>query len=218
MRGRSAGEMAEDVSRARRRHERGAFGAVADGLRRAYRWLKLWTVRVLVALVLLAVGVAMGIAVFPRLPAETLLYRPFHGEHRDEVQRGGPEHVDLGHLDVAQHEVLVRNGDGDQDRSQKPAGLDGVADLGWAIQRGGLRVDYEQEIPSVGEPPVIVRDALGADNAAHAFVRSQCQLWCMGGHAPRPPGLEHRSGAYCASATRPALPPRLVGQVLGAGP
>ena len=62
MKGRSAREMAEDVSRARRRNERGALGAVADGLRRSYRWLKLWTVRVLIALVLLAVGVVVGIA------------------------------------------------------------------------------------------------------------------------------------------------------------
>ncbi len=71
MKGRSAREMAEDVSRARRRNERGALGAVADGLRRSYRWLKLWTVRVLIALVLLAVGVVVGIAAFPLLPSET---------------------------------------------------------------------------------------------------------------------------------------------------
>ncbi|MCH7654813.1 MAG: hypothetical protein IIC95_02370 [Chloroflexi bacterium] len=63
--------MAEDVSRTRRRQERGAFGALADGLLGAYRWLKLWTVRVLIALVLLALGAVIGIAVFPRLPAET---------------------------------------------------------------------------------------------------------------------------------------------------
>ena len=71
MKGRSAREMAEDVSRARRRSERGALGAAADGLRRSYRWLKLWTVRVLIALVLLAVGALIGIAAFPRLPSET---------------------------------------------------------------------------------------------------------------------------------------------------
>ena len=71
MKGRSAREMAEDVSRARRRQERGAVGAPGDGLRRAYRWLKLWTVRVLLAVVLLALGVAVGVAVFPLLPAET---------------------------------------------------------------------------------------------------------------------------------------------------
>ena len=33
--------------------------------------MKLWTVRVLIALVLLALGAVIGIAVFPRLPAET---------------------------------------------------------------------------------------------------------------------------------------------------
>lgn len=71
MRGRSAREMAEDVSQARRRHERGAFGAVGDDLRGAYRWLKLWTARVLIALVLLALGAAAGIAAFPLLPTET---------------------------------------------------------------------------------------------------------------------------------------------------
>ena len=71
MRGRSAREMAEDVSRARRSHERGAFGALGDGLRRAYRWWKLWTARLLVALFLLALGVVIGIAAFPLLPAET---------------------------------------------------------------------------------------------------------------------------------------------------
>ena len=71
MKGRSAREMAEDVSRARRRQERGALGAVADGPVGAYRWLKLWTVRVLIALVLLALGAVIGIVLFPRLPAET---------------------------------------------------------------------------------------------------------------------------------------------------
>ena len=71
MRGRSAREMAEDVSRARRRQERGALGAIGDDLRQAYRWLKLWTARVLIALVLLALGAAAGIAAFPLLPIET---------------------------------------------------------------------------------------------------------------------------------------------------
>ena len=70
MKGRSAREMAEDVSRARRRQGRGGLGALGDGLRRSYRWLKLWTVRALIALVLLALGAVVGIAVFPLLPAE----------------------------------------------------------------------------------------------------------------------------------------------------
>ena len=70
MRGRSAREMAEDVSRARRRQEQGALGAIGDRLRGAYRWLTLWTVRVLIAMVLLAVGALIGIAAFPLLPAE----------------------------------------------------------------------------------------------------------------------------------------------------
>ena len=71
MRGRSAREMAEEVSRARNRHERGALGAIGDSARGAYRWLKLWTARVLIALVLLALGAAAGIAAFPLLPIET---------------------------------------------------------------------------------------------------------------------------------------------------
>ena len=71
MRGRSAREMAEDVSRARRRQERGAAGALGDGLRRAYRWLELWTARLLIAAALLALGAVIGIVAFPLLPAET---------------------------------------------------------------------------------------------------------------------------------------------------
>ena len=71
MRGRSAREMAEEVSRARHRHELGALGAIGDSVRGAYRWLKLWTARVLIALVLLALGAAVGIAAFPLLPTET---------------------------------------------------------------------------------------------------------------------------------------------------
>ena len=50
MKGRSAREMAEDVSRARRRQERGALGAVADGLRPVYRRLTLWNESVFVLL------------------------------------------------------------------------------------------------------------------------------------------------------------------------
>ena len=71
MRGRSAREMAEEVSRARRRHERGALGTVADELRPLYRWWRRWSVQVFVALFLLALGVAIGIAVFPLLSAKT---------------------------------------------------------------------------------------------------------------------------------------------------
>ena len=71
MRGRSAREMAEEVSRARRRHERGDVGAIADGLRRLYGWWGRWSARVLAALLLLALGVVIGIAVFPLLPAGT---------------------------------------------------------------------------------------------------------------------------------------------------
>lgn len=71
MRGRSAREMADEVSRARHRQERGALGAIGDRVRGAYRWLKLWTARVLIALVLLALGAVIGIAAFPRLPVET---------------------------------------------------------------------------------------------------------------------------------------------------
>ena len=71
MRGRSAREMAEEVSRARHRQERGALGAIGDRLRGAYRWLQLWSARVLIALVLLALGALIGIAAFPLLPVET---------------------------------------------------------------------------------------------------------------------------------------------------
>ena len=71
MRGRSAREMAEEVSRARRRHERGALGTLADGLRLSYRWWERSSVRGLVALLMLALGVVVGVAVFPLLPAET---------------------------------------------------------------------------------------------------------------------------------------------------
>ena len=63
--------MAEDVSRARRRHERGALGALADALRPCYRWWRRWSVRLLAALLVLALGVVIGIAAFPRLPADT---------------------------------------------------------------------------------------------------------------------------------------------------
>ena len=71
MRGRSAREMAEEVSHARRRQERGALGAIGDRLRGAYRWLRLWTARVLIALGLLALGALIRIAAFPLLPVET---------------------------------------------------------------------------------------------------------------------------------------------------
>ena len=71
MRGRSAREMAEDVSRARRRQERGALGAWGDGLRRVSRWWRRRAARVLIALVLLALGAVVGIVAFPLLPAET---------------------------------------------------------------------------------------------------------------------------------------------------
>ncbi len=71
MKGRTAREMAEEVDRARRRHERGDIGAVADGLRGLYHWWRRRSARVLVALLVLALGVVIGIAVFPLLPAET---------------------------------------------------------------------------------------------------------------------------------------------------
>ena len=57
MTGRSAREMAEAVSRARRRQ--------------LYRWWRRWSVRVPVAFLLLALGVVIGITLFPLLPAET---------------------------------------------------------------------------------------------------------------------------------------------------
>ena len=71
MKGRTAREMAEEVERARRRHQRGDIGAVADGLRRLSRWWRRRSARVLLALLLLALGAVIGIAVFPLLPVET---------------------------------------------------------------------------------------------------------------------------------------------------
>ena len=71
MRGRSAREMAEDVSRARRRQERGALGAWGDGLRRVSQWLRRRAALVLLGVVLLALGAAIGIVAFPLLPAAT---------------------------------------------------------------------------------------------------------------------------------------------------
>ena len=47
------------------------MGWLGDGVRRAYSWLKLGTVRALIALVLLALGAVIGIVAFPLLPAET---------------------------------------------------------------------------------------------------------------------------------------------------
>ena len=71
MRGRSAREMAAEVSRARQRQERGALGRIGDRVRGAYRRLKRSTARVVIALVLLGLGAVIGIAAFPLLPAET---------------------------------------------------------------------------------------------------------------------------------------------------
>ncbi len=71
MRGRSAREMAEDVSRARRRQERGALGAWGDGLRLVSGWLRRRAARLLIGLVLVALGAVIGIVAFPLLPAET---------------------------------------------------------------------------------------------------------------------------------------------------
>ena len=47
------------------------MGGLGDGVRRAYRWLKLWTGRLLIAAALLALGAVIGIVAFPLLPAET---------------------------------------------------------------------------------------------------------------------------------------------------
>ena len=60
MRGQSEREMAEDVRRARRRQERGALGAVAEGLRRSARSWRRVSERVFLLLII-ASSVAYGI-------------------------------------------------------------------------------------------------------------------------------------------------------------